>query len=174
MVRYELETPSFYRRLTAWLVDCGILVLLGTAITLWSFNVTAFNHESLLALQATPDDKDVGLAIAWVQVCYFGLFHSLMGRTPGKAMLFLRVVDANGYTPSFGQIFLRSILYPGLFIIPELALRYLSDYINPVVAVAGLALVILWAILDFIMTPIDFKAQRSLHDLLANTRVVVD
>lgn len=174
MVRYELETPSFYRRLAAWLVDVGILISLEMLITAWCFGVNPFNFASLSALYGTRDYTNVGLASAWVEVSYFGIFHSLMGRTPGKAILLLRVVDAGGFAPTYGQIFLRSILYPGLFVIPALILRNFFDSINPYVIIIGGVLLFLWWILDFLMTPIDVQAQRSLHDLLANTRVVVD
>ena len=173
MVRYELETPSFYRRLAAWLVDVAILISLAMLVTWWCFNVTIFHPVSLLALQGVRDTRNVGLAVAWLEVSYFGLFHGLLGRTPGKALLELRVVDANGFPPSQGQIFLRSMLYPGLFIVPSLVLRYFFASLSPWVIIVGVILVYLWMLLDFVMTPIDVRAQRSLHDLVASTRVVV-
>lgn len=173
MVRYELQTPSFYRRLAAWLVDVVILIGLALLITWWCFDVTIFHRAPLLALLGKSVVRNVGLAVAWLEVSYFGLFHGLWGRTPGKAMLELRVVDVSGFPPSQGQIFLRSLLYPGLFIVPSLVLRYFFASFSPWVITTGVLLLYLWMLLDFVMTPIDVRAQRSLHDLMASTRVVV-
>ncbi len=174
MALYAMETPSFYRRLAAWFIDVVLLFSIVQILNWWSFNVTILTPKRMLILPLEPGYRNFILACLWVQICYFGLFHGLMGRTPGKTLLCLRVVDISGSGPSQGQIFLRSILFPGLFFFPLLVGPYIIGVVNDWVIAVTLVLLYLWQLLDFIMTPFDFRAQRSLHDLVASTRVVMD
>lgn len=183
-----LVTPSFYRRVTAWFVDCflvwGLIELLCRVIFgFWLFGrVPPFFVQSLVA------HKGAGvLALYWIQISYYGLFHGLAGCTPGKAIMSLRVVDADGNAAAQWQIMLRSLLYPGLWFIPLIieiyGVPYFGHYLFTLTSewfllrwLLGIIVIIfcLFPPLDYIMTPFDFNGQRSLHDLFSHTRVVVE
>ena len=97
----------------------------------------------------TPLSKDMGVAAALLlPLAYFGWFLSLLvkGRTPGKLLLGLQVLDAQtGRLPGFGKMFVREII--GRFI-------------------SGLFFGIgyFWAIFD--------KNGQAWHDKIAGTVVV--
>ena len=168
-----LITPSFYRRVTAWFIDVclvwGIIILIcRIALGFWFFG---------------PQPKLLGLmfgmhhgimAVYWIMISYYGLFHGLAGWTPGKALVSLRVVDADGKSASQGQILLRSLLYPGLWFVPIIIGPYVFPHLNKWV-IMGIGIVLyFFPLLDYLMTPFDFNGQRSLHDLFSHTRVVME
>lgn len=80
-----------------------------------------------------------------LSVVYYVMFTYIKGQTPGKMLLGLHVVDANGFRPSLKQVFLREVIGK---------------------AIAALALLIgyLWIIWD--------PKKRGWHDYIGGTYVV--
>jgi len=75
---------------------------------------------------------------------YMAGFHAIHGRTPGKSMLRLRVVDQNGNKPPFVKSFLRALAFVFSFYLYCIPLTY--AFFNP--------------------------QRRTFHDLIAGTYVV--
>ncbi len=168
-----MVTPSFYRRVTAWFIDVllvwGIIILVcRITFGFWFFGPQPITLDVLMLMNYG------NLAVYWIFISYYGLFHGMAGWTPGKAMVSLRVVDADGHAASQGQILLRSLLYPGLWFIPLIIGPYVFPYMNKWVIMAIAIILYLFPLLDYVMTPFDFNGQRSLHDLFSHTRVVVE
>ena len=173
MAMDTMVTPSFYRRITAWFVDVlllwGIVLLvLRIALGVWFFRPPPLMLGMLMV------NRYGNLALYWIAISYYGLFHGLAGWTPGKAIVSLRVVDADGQRASVGQILLRSLLYPGLWFIPIIAGPYVFPYMYTWINGVILIILFVFPLLDYVMTPFDFNGQRSLHDLFSHTRVVVE
>ena len=84
-------------------------------------------------------------AVVWVFV-YVMTTTMIAGRTPGKAIIGLRVVTAAGFTLTAGRAFVRTVALP--------------------VAAAPLGLGLLPIVLS--------RTRRGLHDLIAGTAVVYD
>jgi len=91
------------------------------------------------------NDRIIGSLISDVILaCYMAGFHAAHGKTPGKSLLHIRVVDQMGRKPSLVKSFLRAlilIISMGLFFIP-----FLHVFLNP--------------------------QRRAFHDLIADTCVV--
>jgi len=109
-------------------------------------------QSALASLQAqtTPPELPVHARILGslisdvILACYMGGFHAAHGRTPGKSLMHLRVVDQTGRKPPLIKSFLRAlmlIISMGLFFMP-----FVYVFLNP--------------------------QRRALHDLVADTCVV--
>jgi uncharacterized RDD family membrane protein YckC len=99
----EEDTRVSGRRYAAHLIDWIVFVVLFVV--------------ALLIVAMLPDSTagDVALAVVLVggltagQVAYFVLLQRRHGRTPGKALAGIRVVDAAGNTPSTGALVRRTL-----------------------------------------------------------------
>ena len=150
---------GFGPRLLAFLVDAAILSLLtGVYAALVGGSVAATLFALAVALNGlTPEVRGVaalgaGLALLAVvvgatvlHVTYWVLFTGLTGRTPGKMVAGLRVVDAEGARPGIARAAMRELV--GKFL-------------------AGLPL---W--LGFVWAAFDGRRQ-GWHDKIADTYVV--
>lgn len=109
---------GFFSRLEAFIIDLVILSVLqvGGAAFIQAF-LRFFRLDQLLddlknAWLNSPYYFAVGAAvIALVTVAYFVFFWTLVGFTPGKAILGLKIVKKKGGKLSFGRSFLRFIAY---------------------------------------------------------------
>ena len=72
----------------------------------------------LVAVSAVPSQGRIGDYVLWVvlvvgltvgQVAFYVVLHGRTGRTPGKRLAGIRVVDAEGRPPSRGALVRRSI-----------------------------------------------------------------
>jgi len=105
--------------------------------------LSIFTDKSLNTNSSAP--RATIALLAWAFVYTFG-FLVITGRTPGKAIVGMRVVEKDGGPLHAGRAFVRVLLMP------------LS------LALAGLGL--LWIIFQ--------RHHRALHDLIAGTAVVYD
>jgi uncharacterized RDD family membrane protein YckC len=91
------------------------------------------------------DDRIIGSLISDVILaCYMAGFHFAHGRTPGKSLMHIKVVDQSGGNPSLLKSFVRALMLVvsiGLFFIP-----FSYIFFNP--------------------------QRRAIHDLVADTCVV--
>jgi uncharacterized RDD family membrane protein YckC len=102
-----LATPrraGFVSRLAAFLIDATLLAL-ALRTTQWVLDGMARNLGRL----APPIDLSALVLAAWpvLIVAYFAIFWSVLGHTPGKWLLGLRVVPVGGGRLRFGQALLR-------------------------------------------------------------------
>ena len=143
--RQELEYAGFWVRLSAYLIDLAIvwIGLLFVKVVLGLLSIAGGNvfHARLL-FQYTL--KDIILYV--LQVLYFILLTCYTGTTPGKRLLNLRVVNADGSQ----RLGLVNVIYR------ETVGRFLC----------GLSVGI-----GYIMAGVD-REKRGLHDMICDTRVV--
>ena len=145
---------SLWRRIGAWLIDAAVLAPFGWAYTKAA---GAFMRHPPPPTQNTGLDYLVNridayhglfvptLALAGViLLVYSALFHWLGGRTPGKRLFGIRLVDGTGRPPTLARSLVR----------------------------AGLSLVSLGLLgLGYLMA-LFTRRRRSMHDALSGTYVV--
>lgn len=132
-------------RLLAYVVDGAVVVLLVSG----AYALTDFVAGQLLGL-AIDLDRGAGLlgalTLLGAGTTYQAVALAVDGRTVGKALLGLRVVDRTGRPLRGRQALARAVLYPLSFV------------------VVGLGLV----------GVVVHRERRALHDLLAGTAVIID
>jgi uncharacterized RDD family membrane protein YckC len=96
-----MRTVGIGTRVLNFLVDTAIIFLF-TYIAFKSWNFYSFYYH-IVYLQFY-------YFFAVILFFYYLLFESFFGRTPGKLVSLSKVVNKNGVTPSFFQIFLRSVV----------------------------------------------------------------
>jgi uncharacterized RDD family membrane protein YckC len=145
---------GFWRRLVAYLIDSTIItivffVLFMIAMMAFLFGSISVNSSKWLADLMDPTKASSLLIFTWIfyaaiMIAYFTYFHGTTGRTPGKMLLSLQVLSADGTFISFGIAFLRSV---GYFISSIFYLGYI------------------WAAFD--------KKKQGWHDKIAGTIVII-
>lgn len=127
-------------RIAARLIDALVLAALQIGLGL----VIGFGFDWLLA---------AALAV----LAYFALFDAMMGGTPGKRMLGLRVIGPHGGFPTLQQAIVREAF----------------TVVGAIPFVGGLLAIVVWI---WILVSIHSSPLRQgKHDLLAGgTRVIVD
>jgi uncharacterized RDD family membrane protein YckC len=111
---------GFWRRLFAFLIDKIILYFI--SLILFLIGVLALGPRSTMRgrILAAPEDLMHGIgvfALLYLAVsllaamAYFTWFHGIAGRTPGKMLLGLRVIQASGDPITPGVAFLRWVGY---------------------------------------------------------------
>lgn len=149
-----------WRRLGAFCIDGLVLGIIGLAL-----GAAAFARLAELG----PWGRLLGFVIA---VAYFGILESRIGggRTPGKRLLGIRVVDHSGRGLSLAQALLRSTIFFVPYFLNGLMLG--SDGMIPWVAmilsilVFGLGFSILYLLL------FNLPTRQSVHDLATGAFVV--
>ncbi len=149
----ELRPAGFWPRSAAYVLDTLFMVCLVAMVTYpWAAELTAIRDAALEQVKLpTPDMaiifrfwKASLLVDVPVSFVYFVGFNTLRGATPGKQMLGLRILNADGSRLTFGRAFLR----------------HCGEWITRLTLGIGFLLVL--------FTP----QKRALHDLLARTQVV--
>lgn len=134
-----LEYAGFWIRFSAVLIDTVLLMVVTVPLLVWIYGWGYYSDGKLIAGPADFLINWVAPAIATV------LFWRLWQATPGKAMLSLRVVDADtGKTLSVGQAVVRYLCY--------------------VISMLPLGLGFIWVAFD--------RKKQGWHDKIAQTVVV--
>lgn len=134
-----LEYAGFWIRLGATLIDAVLLMTITLPVTVWIYGWGYYSDGKLIAGPADFLINWLAPAIGTV------LFWRLWQATPGKAMLSLRVVDAeSGKTLSVGQAAARYVCY--------------------ILSVLPLGLGFIWVAFD--------RKKQGWHDKIAQTVVV--
>lgn len=112
---------GFWRRLVAYMIDntiITIIFILLAILAMLAYFAGAVGGESNNLIDAFADPGRIAsiTVLIWgvsfcVTMAYFTYFHGATGRTPGKMILGLQVVGADGKPISFGIAFLRSVGY---------------------------------------------------------------
>lgn len=152
----EFEVAEFHKRLLAYLIDFGILVIYFFAIRQLLWNGVGIT-ESTLGFRI--------LVILLPMLFYTMLSELLMGgQTVGKKILNIKVVSLDGGEPTLGQTMLRWFLrfYEWGFIV------FTIFWSNPFI---GLGFLFMGGITSVIIMVVSPKSQR-LGDIVAGTVVV--
>lgn len=167
-VRYGFQLATWFQRLAAHLIDrmvaCGAIITgaVGAAIAL----LDRFYDPETLDPLIPPDSRVLDFTGEWgwwlaagagaVLFIYALWFLLALGKaqTPGKQLVGLRVMRANGEPSSWGYTFVREFiiqwLVHSILTIVTLGLFYVLDY--------------LW--------PLQDRNNQALHDKMAGTLVV--
>lgn len=139
-----LYPAGAFTRLLAYVVDTlAISALLAGAVSLFTYLADLFLTNDLHPTRGAGEWW--GVVAAAVTFGYFWLSVAATGRTPGKALLGLRVVRRNGDAVGGRAAFVRALVFPFSFV---LGLGFVG-------VVGG-------------------RSRRALHDVAAGTVVVYD
>ncbi len=196
----EMTRPGFWRRFGCYLLDWlifGVVELVCSVILMIAAAIFAFANagqiQSPQAPGAPPPSWAIWFGIITVLVInillilYFSYPHYKWGRTPGKYVGRLKVVMFNGSPLTFRRALLRSVLYllpaligcaADLILLPLMFPSAANPAPHPssaVTIIVGLVFIAAfgWWIADCIFLITDTRYQRSLHDRLAGTWVIL-
>lgn len=112
---------GFWRRLVAYIIDNTIIgiiffVLFLIAIIAYFAGATSGEENEWIAALTDPTKISSVMIYTWLlllvlTIGYFTYFHGATGRTPGKMLLGLQVINQDGSPLNFGIAFLRSVSY---------------------------------------------------------------
>ncbi len=152
---------GFWRRIVALLVDALILGAVGFPLGL------------LLGERLAPVGTPARLIGLLVMVPYFGVLGSRTGkgRTPGKRLLGLRVVDANGQPLEMDRSFVRAALLSLPWIFNGIRFGSLGPVVQATLWVAG---VLIFGVGGAIIGTyvLNRPARQGLHDLVVGSYVI--
>ncbi len=167
----ELGRPGVWRRF-------GCIFLDGILLTVFAFLLRAMMGVPFIAPATDPKFLHQRIAadsvVFAVEILYFGLLHGWQGKSIGKIVGHLRVVNLDGTSISKRKAFGRAIAYEfgGLMIV--LASIFGVGLGNSVIVLGGLILGLVWIATDNICALADARLQRSLHDRICGTRVIFE
>jgi uncharacterized RDD family membrane protein YckC len=167
----ELGRPGVWRRF-------GCIFLDGILLTVFAFLLRAMMGVPFIAPATDPKFLHQRIAadsvVFAVEILYFGLLHGWQGKSIGKIVGHLRVVNLDGTSISKRKAFGRAIAYEfgGLMIV--LASIFGVGLGNSVIVLSGLILGLVWIATDNICALADARLQRSLHDRICGTRVIFE
>lgn len=101
---------------------CTDLCLIGVTLAGFIFTAAYFVGVNFVNTGTTW----IAILYGALFVLYMGYFESLMGQTPGKMLLNIKVVDRKNERPSF----LRTIIRMLLFFVPPIGLFGLHNYLT--------------------------------------------
>jgi len=155
----ELEHPTALRRFLCISLD-GVIV---------GF-CAGFLNGINAALGASPIVQDaIAIFVTFAQIIYFGQMHASYGQTIGKMAGKIVVVNLDGSPISTFTAYIRALASAG----PGL-LGWVPVVIgNPGLILASGGVSTCWFFIDAAFALIDRSQQRSLHDRIAGTRVVM-
>jgi uncharacterized RDD family membrane protein YckC len=111
---------GFWRRLFAFLIDQVILYFVSLILFLIGLLALGLKGDVLNRMLSSPEGVTQGMGLFGVLylaasllagMTYFTWFHGVGGRTPGKMLLGLRVIQASGDLLTPGIAFLRWVGY---------------------------------------------------------------
>lgn len=164
----EQEKPSVWKRFVAIFLD-GLIINVPFAI----LNAVVLGSQTTSRGLPGPNANVMAGALALLSAAaslfYFGAMHAAKGQTVGKMAAGLRVVNNDDSTPITSQAsYVRAIAYIGPAFLSAIAT---FTGVLAAVSIAGVVALI-WGLVDLIMALVDGDRQRSLHDRIANTRVI--
>jgi len=112
---------GFWRRFVAYMIDgfiIGFIFILLMTVAGFAYLAGAMSGQGGAILAKITDPEQMASFALWmwafsifINIAYFTYFHGSTGRTPGKTLLGLQVVSADGTSISYGIAFLRSVGY---------------------------------------------------------------
>jgi uncharacterized RDD family membrane protein YckC len=152
IVTIRVRPAGFFSRSAAFLIDLIILSLTATFIVFMIQEIVNFfgltNFLARITNQSVTLTVVTRIAVSFLyyfySLIYFSLFWTLIGSTPGKYLLGLRILRTNGKKISFFRGLVRAFCY----------------YISALLLFMGF----IWIIFD--------KRRQGLHDKIAGTIVI--
>ncbi|HDQ04020.1 MAG TPA: RDD family protein [Deltaproteobacteria bacterium] len=112
---------GFWRRFVAYFIDSLIIgviffVLFMVGVIAFFVGAASGQGSGLMERLSDPVTLTSATILMWifglaVNISYFTYFHGATGRTPGKMLLGLQVISADGKPITFGIAFLRAVGY---------------------------------------------------------------
>jgi len=119
MTTYQFA--GFWRRFVAYMIDgfiIGVVFIVLMIVAVLAYFAGAMSGDSGAFIARITDPEQIALFTLWtwafslfMNIAYFTYFHGSTGRTPGKMLLGMQVVSADGTPISYGIAFLRSVGY---------------------------------------------------------------
>lgn len=178
----EMITPTIGARLVALMVDglfYGAIGLIGGAA------IASYDFQHIMGVGGVPRAREnaielmrfqggLSLMIYGTMIAYLTILHGMKGQTLGKMAARIIVVDLAGNLISYKTAFARALYYQGLTLLSPLPMLLMNDAEAMTLVSGGFAMLAgLWGLADTIAALADRAQQRSLHDKLAATRVIV-
>ena len=155
MIVYKFA--GFWRRLVAFMIDSTIVTIIFVVlcvITALAFFFGAMSADNNAWINNLANLKAFSSILLLTMVfyiaintAYFTYFHGTTGRTPGKMLLGLQVLSADGTPISFGIAFLRAVGYLVSSLLGTIPIGFI------------------WAAFD--------KKKQAWHDKIAGTVVII-
>ncbi|MDG2186192.1 MAG: protein kinase [Mariniblastus sp.] len=180
---YGTSLANFGRRLAAFMTDYLLvnltLFLLFVLLGVYLVSEQEINDPAFLAI-TLPRYLAAFAVVKWLMlVLYFAIMEGRTGRTIGKRLMGLTVVNRQGERPGVGRALLRSIAVPGCFgitlawlVYDSLATPITVDLADWLVSEGQLLLIYLVPTTICVSTMRDGNHLRGLHGFLSSTRVV--
>jgi uncharacterized RDD family membrane protein YckC len=117
MSQVHLEHAGFGRRLTAFIVDMAIIILIAGTLAVCAIalsNLVPQNPSGLGYVTSTLIILAVfgcGLGAVGIILAYFPVLEGRFGQTPGKGLLKLRVLAENGLPIGYKEALLRRLSF---------------------------------------------------------------
>ena len=168
------------RRMAAFFFDSFLTAFVGVIVVMFFSPVLMF----LFGMLRIPVDPQVTGSIILLPfvILYYSVCESQWGRTLGKWVFGMRVIDKQGQTPSFLAVFVRALLIPGLSMAVGQAFTLLFVdttnivNMNDVMAMSfqsqAFSLLTWVVIVGMVSTARKENGYQCVHGYLSNTRVV--
>ena len=181
----ELEAPPFRLRFGAMVVDIFLVFLVFQAagvalqkeIPIIPIEIHIQPDQFWFAM-AIPMDGAIHSVFYLAAGLFFALAHGLYGKSPGKKIFGIMVVNEVGAPLGFRSAFIRSFSLAG----PIAAVPLMKYFLWPQVYEKGVNYyyymellylpLLIFVIADFLAAMLDRARQRSIHDRLSGTRVI--
>ena len=167
----ERTRPTVMRRFGCIFADSLLLEIVRYAL-LPAFGLPLVQPIGPEQLKQVWPQALIAVMLAVVVILYFGLMHGLKGRSLGKMAGKLRVVNLDGSPISMGKAFARAVAYGAGGLLMTVGLILFAVTHSKPLMYGAIALGSVWGLTDSICALVDSRRQRSLHDLICDTRVV--
>ncbi|MDH5638583.1 MAG: RDD family protein [Nitrospinota bacterium] len=173
----ELETPRILSRFCALFLDALVVIIISMMIRLLGW-LEYIEWVTIPRLAISPalggSTGTINVDMLAIGMLYFTYFHGKWGQTIGKMIIGLKVVELDGLPITLKKATYRWLFLDGPYLMAPMAFIMLADVELAALAVFVLGCpALLWKLADIILTLVDRAEQKSLHDRLASTRVVV-
>lgn len=172
----ETPRPTFMNRLGALIADALVILLGGSVLFMLLTVVLAYMGNPLDRITVDPDIFLLPF-LYLLYTAYESIMYSACGKTVGKMHDKMKVVRSDLSDITIGRALLRSIAKSGpmplalVFIVVDgCTILFWTD----AVIVSMLILTAIYWLADAVFVVADGRAARSLHDIIAGTRVIID
>ncbi|MDH5678912.1 MAG: RDD family protein [Nitrospinota bacterium] len=185
----ELETAAFPKRLLALILDMVILWLVFQVASLYfgfymEFAPIQIHIESDRFWMNMPDPflGKFRSACYVAAMVYFAVFHGRYGQSIGKIAMGIKLIGLDGRPAGYRQAIIRAIILIGPISVVPLLRNYAWRIINDknssgswnwMYIELSYVLIMVLLLVSALLAITDRAEQKSLHDRLASTRVVV-
>ena len=170
-----MTRPSVWRRFWCLLIDWLILGPLWLLVVRFTIYPLIFLPPLITHPLVDVPVVLVFLVLGVAVIGYFSLQHGQSGKSIGKVIGKLRVVNLDGSRISRKKALARAVAYFGIILV--MTARPLTEGLLPESATGRLNVLaelvfMLWTLADIALALADTPMQRSLHDRICGTRVI--